>query len=170
MRKFLTARSRRYALAFVVVGASLGVFGACQPTKKEPPPPTPVDPCNGGSGACLTITPTDAAFQLGTIHTFTVTNTGPDRSLRLHRTALDEQGVGGSGVFLINSGPGANTANPDDCQDFHPNGLVLGGKCTIKVVAAGNPGDRGILLVGADNTQLDALTGQRGVSAQLTRN
>ena len=165
MRKFLTAGWRRYALAFAVAGASVGVLGACQPTK--PPPPTP---CGAGVEACLEITPTDASFLLGTINTFTVTNLGPGQSHRLHETALDEAGVGGSGVFLINSGPGANTANPDDCQDFHPNGLVRGDKCTIKVIAAGNPGNRGILLVGSDNTQLDPLTGQRGVSAQLTRN
>jgi hypothetical protein len=41
MRKFLTSGRRRYALAFVVVGASLGVMGAqCQPSKTPPPPAT----------------------------------------------------------------------------------------------------------------------------------
>jgi hypothetical protein len=168
MWKFPTARWRRYPLAFVGVGASLGIIGACNPTKKEPPPPP--TPCGAGVEACLEITPDAANFFLGTINTFTVTNLGPGQSHRLHEAALDENGIGGSGVFLINSGAGASTANPDDCQAFHPNGLVRGDKCTVKVVAAGNPGDRGILLVGSDNTQLDPLTGQRGVSAQLTRN
>jgi hypothetical protein len=45
MRKFLTSGRRRYALAIVVLAASLGVMGAqCAPTKepvKEPPPPPP---------------------------------------------------------------------------------------------------------------------------------
>jgi hypothetical protein len=45
MRRFASSGWRRYALAFVVVGASLGVMGAqCAPTKepvKEPPPEEP---------------------------------------------------------------------------------------------------------------------------------
>jgi hypothetical protein len=44
MRKFASSGWRRYALAFVVVGVSLGVMGAqCQPPKEPPaePPPEP---------------------------------------------------------------------------------------------------------------------------------
>jgi hypothetical protein len=119
--------------------------------------------------ACLTISPTDAFFSLGDIKTFTVKNVGPNPTPRLHEAALDAAGVGGSGVFLINSAPGANSANPDDCQDFHTSGLVVGDQCTVKVLAAGNPGNAGTLIVGADNTQIDAGTGQRGVTASLTR-
>jgi hypothetical protein len=48
MRRFASSGWRRYALAFVVVGASLGVMGAqCAPTKepvKEPPPTNPPPP------------------------------------------------------------------------------------------------------------------------------
>jgi hypothetical protein len=162
-------RRGRYALASLTIAGAVVAAAACQPTKPTPPPP-PTSPCSGGPGACLEISPTDANFFLGTINTFTVTNRGPDQSLRLHEAVLDEAGVGGSLVFLINSAPGANTANPDDCQDFHSNGLVVGDRCTVKVIAAGNPGDRGTLVVGTDNTQLDPQTGVRGVSAQLTRN
>jgi hypothetical protein len=169
VKNLLWFRRGRYALASLALAGGVVAAAACQPTKTPPPPPPKT--CEpGGGGACLTITPDAANFFLGTINTFTVTNTGPDQSLRLHETVLDEAGVGGSLVFLINSGPGANTANPDDCQDFHPNGLVRGDKCTIKVIAAGDPGDRGTLVVGSENTQLDPLTGLRGVSAQLTRN
>lgn len=168
MGRFRPAGLRRYAVTLVVVGASLGVIAACQPTKPQPPPP-PTDPCRGGPGACLTITPTDAQFALGEIVTFTVTNTGPDRSLQLHETTFDGAGIPNAGSFLLNNGPGANTFNPDDCHDFHTNGLVLGDKCTVKVLAVGFAGDKGTLLVGTDNTQLDDTTGQRGVSANLSR-
>jgi hypothetical protein len=75
MRKFLTSGRRRYALAFVAVGSSLGVMGAqCQPPK-PPPPPTG-----------LSISPTSHDFgdqPIGTEsvpQTFTVTNNGPDTS------------------------------------------------------------------------------------------
>jgi hypothetical protein len=48
MRRFASSGWRRYALAFVVVGASLGVMGAqCAPTKepvKEPAPTNPPPP------------------------------------------------------------------------------------------------------------------------------
>jgi hypothetical protein len=75
MRKFLTSGRRRYALAFVVVGASLGVMGAqCQPPK----PPAPAT-----SG--LTIKPTVGDFGpravgggASTPIEFTVTNKGPN--------------------------------------------------------------------------------------------
>src|SRR2546430_11253185 len=77
MRKFLASGRRRYALAFVVVGASLAVMGAqCQPPK-SPPPPVPAP-----SG--LKIAPTVGDFgskavsggAAGPIQ-FTVTNNGP---------------------------------------------------------------------------------------------
>src|SRR5690242_11571399 len=82
MRKFLPSGWRRYAIGFVVAGASLGVIGACQPTKS--PAPKPV--CFGGSGACLTIAPPSWAFTApNEVHTFTVKNNGPDQSLPLFR-------------------------------------------------------------------------------------
>ena len=70
MRMFLTSGWRRYALAFVVVGASLGVMGAqCQPPKNPPPPSN------------LSIRPASWDFgnqEVGGLDTegFTVTNDG----------------------------------------------------------------------------------------------
>jgi hypothetical protein len=82
MRNFLTARWRRYAVAFVVAAASLGAVAACNPNKKPaPPPPPPDNLCGITSGACLTIFPLQWVFHsFGETKTFTVKNNGPDTS------------------------------------------------------------------------------------------
>jgi hypothetical protein len=81
MRNFLTARWRRYAVAFVVVAASLGVIGACNPTKSPLKQPPPDNPCGITSGACLTISPVQWVFHtFRETKTFTVKNNGPDTS------------------------------------------------------------------------------------------
>jgi hypothetical protein len=78
MRNFLTARWRRYAVAFVVAAASVGIIAACTPTK---PPPPPDNPCGITSGACLTISPVQWVFHtFRETKTFTVKNNGPDTS------------------------------------------------------------------------------------------
>ena len=78
MQNFLTARWRRYAVAFVVAAASLGVIGACTPTKQPPPPD---NPCGISSGACLTLSPVQWVFHtFRETKTFTVKNNGPDTS------------------------------------------------------------------------------------------
>jgi len=82
MRNFLTAGWRRYAVAVVVVAASLGVIAACNPNKKPaPPPPPPASPCSGGPGACLSTSPVQWVFHsFGETKIFTVKNDGPDTS------------------------------------------------------------------------------------------
>jgi len=90
---------RRYALAFVVVGASLGVMGAqCQPPKAPPPPQ---------SG--LSISPTVGDFGSVPVGTgeeiqFTVTNHGPGDT-----GALDVQDPPGDPFDIV-------TAPSNDCQ------------------------------------------------------
>jgi hypothetical protein len=150
MPKFLTSGWRRYALAFVVVGASFGVMGAqCQPTK--PPPP---GPCINGvdERACLTIDPTEQTFTSnGESHTFTVKNLGPDQTLPLN---VSVPSIG----FL---------AQNDTCTNKT---LVQGDLCTVAVQATDIDSARGKvghILVGSGNTQVDQEFGQRGVSAHL---
>jgi hypothetical protein len=79
MRNFLTAKWRRFAAAFVVVAASLGVIGACSPIKKDQPPPPPQ--CVGADSnteTCLTIQPSSQTFTAGgQTFSFTITNQGP---------------------------------------------------------------------------------------------
>jgi hypothetical protein len=71
MQNFLTARWRRYAVAFVVVAASLGVIGACSPNKKPAPP----------NASLLTIEPSEWTFtSFRETKTFTVHNLGPGTS------------------------------------------------------------------------------------------
>jgi hypothetical protein len=75
MRKFLRSRRGRYALAFVVVGTSLGIMGAqCQPTKEAPPTSLSINPTSKDFGDQVTTEGPTAAT------TFTVTNDGPDTS------------------------------------------------------------------------------------------
>jgi hypothetical protein len=151
MRKFLTSGWRRYALAFVVVGASLGVMGAqCQPTK----PPPSASPCINGidERACLTIEPTEWTFTSnGESKTFTVTNLGPDQTLPL---SVSVPSIG----FL---------AQNDTCTNKT---LVQGDLCTVDVQATDIDSARGKvghILVGSGNTQVNEEFGQRGVSAHL---
>jgi hypothetical protein len=112
MRKLLRSRRGRYALAFVVVGASLAVMGAqCQPTK----PPAP---------AGLSINPTTKVFEDTTIgdqsdpQTFTVTNNGTET------TGLLEVGFaegGNNDQFVIGT---------EDCDGA---ALDPAGQCTVDV-------------------------------------
>ena len=142
MRNFLTAGWRRYAVAFVVAAASLGVIGACKPTK---PPPSST-PCGAGVAACLTITPDRFTFtSFNQTTTFTVKNLGPDTTEPLH------VGVNSDALFL---------PVQDNCSSKR---LVLGDQCTVGVISghiAGQPG-HGFLTVFSDNSQ------QFGVSAEL---
>ena len=119
--------------------------------------------------ACLKIDPADWSFAATEIKTFTVTNLGPGQSHPLQETVVGTTDPDASLLFLLNNGPGANTFNPDDCRDFHKNGLAVGDKCTVKMLSVHTPGDghEGFLLVGADNTQIHTATGQRGVAAHV---
>jgi hypothetical protein len=121
MRKFSTSGWRRYALAFAVVAASLGVIAACNPTKKEPPPD---NPCGATSGACLTIFPIQWPFSsFGETKTFTVKNEGPDQSLPV-RVA----------IFGGNIPPELLDLNFNIFQDnCSGKSLVRGDQCTIGV-------------------------------------
>jgi hypothetical protein len=79
MRKFVTSRRRRYALAFLVVGASLAVMGAqCAPQPTKPPAPTglSIAPTSHDFGELEIGTETPLADQA----LFTVTNNGPEQS------------------------------------------------------------------------------------------
>jgi hypothetical protein len=99
MRKFLTSGRRRYALAFVVVGASLGVMGAqCQPSKTPPPPATglSISPKVGDFGSQQ-----NNGGPYGPIR-FVVTNNGPGDT-----GALDVQDPGD---------PFDVVPAPDDCK------------------------------------------------------
>jgi hypothetical protein len=146
MRKFLTAR-RRYAAAFVVAAASLGIIGACNPTK----PPPPSEP------AILTIAPNEWTFtKFGETKTFTVTNLGPGQSLPL-RVGLFGGNVPPTNVFF--------TTFQDSCLSKT---LVSGDQCTIGVQSApaGNATWDTFLVVSSENSQLDPEFG-RGVRAHL---
>jgi hypothetical protein len=154
MRNFLTAGWRRYALAFVVVGASLGVIGACNPTKPPSPPPPTCAP--GGGGACMAITPDQWTYTAqGEIKIFTVKNNGPDQSQLLF-----------TGVFGGNASPSEFVTVQDNCR---LKTLVLGDSCTIGVQHFGDAGAHHdtFLVVGSDNSQIDPSTGNRGGSAHL---
>jgi hypothetical protein len=148
MRNFLTAGWRRYALAFVVVGASVGVLGACQPAKPQPPPPPTCAP--GGAGACLMITPDSWTYtSQGESKTFTVKNNGPGQSLSLH-----------TGILGGNATPSELVNVEDNCVTKV---LVVGDSCTIKVQHFGDAGAHhdSFLVVSSDNSQ------QGGASAHL---
>lgn len=148
MRKLLTAGWRRYAVAFVVAAASLGVIGACNPTK----PPPPSTPCGAGVQACLTISPTEwTATSNGQTKTFTVKNLGPDQTEPLH-AFLPSIG------FLLHN---------DDCS-FKK--LVRGNICTVGALATDVDSARGKvghIEVESGNSQVDPDIGQSGVSARL---
>jgi hypothetical protein len=139
MKTFLFFRRGRYALASLAVAGALVAAAACQPTKK-PPPPTPAPgPCNGGSGACLTLAPNSWTFtSRGEIKTFTVGNLGPDPSTPLV--------VGATASFTFDGGQsscfsGANSA-----------GLFVGETCTLAVTPAIATG-QGQLRVWSENSQ-----------------
>jgi hypothetical protein len=127
MRNFLTARWRRYAVAFVVAAVSLGVLGACNPTKTPTkPPPPPDNPCGATSGACLTIFPFQWSFtSFREVKTFTVKNEGPDQSLPL-RVAI----FGGN--IPDNLLPLNFRLFQDNCSG---KSLVRGDQCTVGVEA-----------------------------------
>lgn len=153
MGRFLAPGWRRYAVVFVVVGASLGVIGACTPTKPEPPPKAV---CLGGPGACMTIAPPSWAFTAhAEVHTFTAKNNGPDQSLPLH-----------TGLFGGNATPTSFVIVQDNCVGKT---LVVGDSCTVGVQSFANVGEDTNLVVGADNSQLDTDLGQLGVKAPVNR-
>jgi hypothetical protein len=154
MRKIFTPRGRRYGLALAVLAASAGVLGtACAPTK-TPPPPKAV--CFGGPGACLTIVPPSWTFTAQSeVHTFTVKNTGPDQS-----DPLRVETLGG------NATPTSFVVVQDNCSRKT---LVVGDSCTVGAQSFANVGEDTNLLVGSDNSQLDAELGQRGVKAPISR-
>jgi len=77
MRNFLTTRWRHYAVAFVVAAASLGVIGACTPTKDQPPKPPPCTGADAQTTTCLQIQPIFQNFTTGQTFSFTITNLGP---------------------------------------------------------------------------------------------
>lgn len=154
MRKLFTAGWRRYALAFVVVGASVGVIGACQPTKPPQPPPPTCAP--GGGGACMAISPTEWTYTAqGEVKTFTVKNNGPDPSQLLFTAVL-----GG------NASPSEFVLVQDNCR---LKTLVVGDSCTMQVQHFGDAGAHhdSYVVAGSDNSQIDQNTGQRGDSAHL---
>jgi hypothetical protein len=115
MRNLFSGR-KRYALAFLVVGASLAVMGAqCQPQGGKPAP------------TGLSIDPTSYDFDVDPSDetaTFTVTNNGPDTTGMLD---TDTTGTN-AGDFKI--GPDATPALVDDCQ-----GAILdpGETCDVEV-------------------------------------
>jgi hypothetical protein len=119
MRKFLTSGRRRYALAFVVVGASLGVMGAqCQPAKTPAPPKPPptglsISPGLGDFGSQgVNAGPTNAIR-------FTVTNNGPGS------TGILAAGVvPGPSQTEFNIVPATNTCNAP---------LANGASCVVDV-------------------------------------
>jgi hypothetical protein len=172
MRKLSTARWRRYALAFVVLGASLGVAGCADlkddhvdhplPPPTEPPPPElpPPGVCPAGTQACLSISPESAIFaQNHEVHTFTVLNSGPGTTSPLTTGFLH----GGDLIVLF------TVQNGCAVQQLGP-----GEWCTLGVefaidVQGGNPAVDGFLVVGSSNSQLDANTGVHGVSAHVSR-
>jgi hypothetical protein len=152
MRKFVAAGWRRHTLAFVVVGAGLGVVGACQPTK--PPPPPACAP--GGGGACIAMSPTEWTYtSQGEVKTFTAKNNGPDPSQVLF-----------TGVFGGNASPSEFVLVQDNCR---LKTLVVGDSCTMQVQHFGDAGAHhdSYLVAGSDNSQIDVNTGQRGDSAHL---
>lgn len=120
MGKFLPSGRRRYAVAFVVVGASLGIMGAqCQPSK-PPPPPSPT----------LSVAPADKDFgndtadgASGNFQIFTVTNNGQETTT-LGRTL---QGGDPSQFELVI----ASSNSPTLCQNNAT--LAPGASCTQQV-------------------------------------
>lgn len=152
MRSFLPSGWRRWTIGIVVVGASLGIIGACNPTK---PPPSPQPVCFGGPGSCLTVAlPAWTFTTQGEVHTFTVKNNGPDQSELLF-----------SGIFGGNAGPSEYVIVQDNCVMKR---LVNGDSCTIGVQTFGvGNGHDAFLVVGSDNSQLDPDLGQRGAKAHL---
>jgi hypothetical protein len=165
MRKFLTSGWRRYVLASVVVGASLGVMGAqCQPNKS--PPST--GPCDGGPGGCLTIAPgswTNAS--LGETKTFTVTNKGPNETLNLD-TNLGSQTPGSNYVSVFSVDQNAST-----CPIFGGSELSPGQSCTIVVKVSQTPpggqiGATDVVFAHSSNAQPDdPAVGGLGVHADV---
>jgi hypothetical protein len=128
MRKFLTSGRRRYALAFVVVGASLAIMGAqCQPPK-QPAPPAP--PSSG-----LKIAPTVGDFGSQPVSggktapiKFTVTNNGPGAT-------------GNLATSVVPSAPDF-VLGPDNC-----NGTSLANKATCTIDVTFDPSATGGQLV-----------------------
>jgi len=164
MRNFLTAKWRRYALAFVVVGASFGVMGAqCQPTK----PPPPSSPCDGGPGACLAIQPGSwGGGAVGATQAFTVTNQGPDETLLLE-VGLGSQSPGSSYVSVFSTDQNAST-----CPIFGGSELGPGASCTLVVKVATTPGGQigatDVVIAHSANAQPDdPAVGGNGVHANL---
>jgi len=149
MRNFLTATWRRYAVAFVVAAASLGVIGACNPTKTPTPPPPPASPCSGGPGACLSTSPVQWTFHtFRETKIFTVKNDGPDTSGAL-RVAIFGGNIPEDRLSL--------NFTLFQTNDFCPGkSLVSGGTCTVGVEAthtAENTTFETNLNVSADNSQ-----------------
>jgi hypothetical protein len=149
MRNFLKPGWRRYAVAVVVVAASLGVIGACNPTKKPPPPPP--------NASLLTIVPNEWSFtSWGEIKTFTVHNLGPGTSQPL-RVAIFGGNISEDRLILEWRFFGLN--------DFCPGKrLVQGDSCTVDVESthvADNMTSETFLNVSSDNSQ------QGGVAARL---
>jgi hypothetical protein len=165
MRNFLTARWRRYAVAFVVAAASVGIIAACTPTK---PPPPPSNPCNGGPGACLTIQPDSwTNASPGETKTFTVTNTGPDETQTLD-TNLGSQTPGSNYVSVFSVDRNASTCPIGGGSELGP-----GGSCTIVVKVSQTPpggqvGGTDVVIAHSANAQPDdPAVGGNGVHADV---
>jgi hypothetical protein len=139
MKTFFSFGRGRYVLASLAVAGFVVAVAACQPTKTPPPPPP--DPCNGGSGACLTLQPTSWFFgSFGEIKTFTVGNDGPDPSTDLVISATNDftpSGGGSTSCFL----GGGSVA------------LSVGETCTIDVSPA-LATTQGQLRVSSSNSQV----------------
>lgn len=139
MRNFLTARWRRYAVAVVVAAASLGVLGACNPTKPPPPP----------NASLLTIAPNTWTFtSFRETKTFTVHNLGPGTSQPL-RVAIFGGNTSDQRILL------EWTLVPT--SDFCPGKtLVQGDTCTVGVEStheADTTTSQTFLNVSSDNSQ-----------------
>jgi hypothetical protein len=165
MRNFLTARWRRYAVAFVVAAASLGVIAACNPTK--PPPPPPSSPCDGGPGGCLAIQPDSwGGGAVGATQAFTVTNQGPDDTSLLE-VGLGSESPGSSYVSVFSTDQNAST-----CPIFGGSELGPGASCTLVVevarTAGGQIGATDVVIAHSANAQPDdPAVGGNGVHANL---
>ena len=157
MQNFLTARWRRYAVAFVVAAASLGVIGACNPTK---PPPPPASPCSGGSGACLSIFPLQWVFHtFSETKTFTVKNNGPDTSqpvrVAIFGGNIDENRLSLEWTLFQDNCSGKSLVNGDSCtvgvESTHI-ADTLTSQTFLNVSSANSQpdGDRATLIAGCD--------------------